>query len=224
MNVYEWVESDVPPSEYNAKVLSDAEDQNIPQAEKKSGEVAQAKLLTRSRTWDVRPVAWKMNEAAGDSPFFTSALFNKIRITGETIGESRAILNYGRFADYSITAGMSISAWNKLSEIPVGQATVTGTTDYVIGAEYEFLSPAVVQPASGGTLSVDVSNKTSAIGKAVGKIAMSSYEENGVFYVQATEINTGKSQAIPVSNVTAGTPFVEYDFTELGFKFRLDLE
>ena len=224
VNVYEWVESDVPPTEYNAKVLADAENQNIPQAEKKSGEVAQSKLLTRSRTWDVRPIAWKLNETSGDSPFFTSALFNKIRITGETIGESRAILNYGRFADYSINTGMSISAWDKINEVPVGQATVTGTVDYVIGSEYEFLSPAIEQPSTGGTISVGTSSKTSAIGKVVGKIAMSNFEENGVFYVQATEINTGKSQALPVSNVTAGTQFVEFDFTELGFKFRLDLE
>ena len=222
--MYEWVESDVPPTEYNAKVLADAENQNIPQAEKKSGEVAQSKLLTRSRTWDVRPIAWKLNETSGDSPFFTSALFNKIRITGETIGESRAILNYGRFADYSINTGMSISAWDKINEVPVGQATVTGTVDYVIGSEYEFLSPAIEQPSTGGTISVGTSSKTSAIGKVVGKIAMSNFEENGVFYVQATEINTGKSQALPVSNVTAGTQFVEFDFTELGFKFRLDLE
>jgi len=226
VEVYEWVESDVPPEEYNARVLSDAKNQNVPQSEKKSGEVAKTNLLTRSRTWNVRPIAWKKNEKTGDSAFFTSSLFNKVRISSETVGESTMILNYGRFSDFSITSGMSMSAWDTINDVPVGQATLTGTLDYRIGTEAEIMSvPGVVQSSNSNVTGITVSssNKSSSAGKAVGKIKMSSYEEDGIYYVRATEINTGKSQSLPVADVNSGTSFVDYDFTELGFKFRLSL-
>lgn len=224
VEVYEWVESDVPPEKYAEQVLADAKDQNKTQSDKKSGEVAISKLLTRARTWNVRPVAWKKNEDY-ESPFMTSALFNKIRVTSETIGASRAILNYGRFSDYSINAGMSLSAWNKIDDVPVGQALVGTEKTYVIGAENEFMRPYIDQPSDSriSSVSVDFSTKTSSIGKAIGKIAFTNYSEGGIYYVRATEINTGKSQSLPVSDVVVGTPFVDFDFFELGVKIRLNL-
>lgn len=222
VEVYEWVESDVPPDEYDAKVLSDAQDQNIQQDEKKSGEAAISKLLTRSRTWNVRPIAWKKNEAAVDSAFFTSALFNKIRLTSTTIGTSTAVLNVGRFTEYGLNVGNSMSAWDFINNQPIGQAQILTGYDYVLGAEFNTFTPSLVAPSSSAySLSIDKSKKASSVGTALGKIKFGSYQENGGFFVSATEINTGRTQSLPVSDLINGTKFVDYDFTELGVKIRL---
>ena len=231
VDVYEWVESDVPPEKYAEQVLADSKDQNKAQSDKKSGEVAISKLLTRSRTWNVRPIAWKKNEDY-DSPFLTSALFNKLKLTSPSVGQSTAILNYGRFTDYSITENMSISAWDFITDLPLGQATVGDTFDYVIGGEYSFFNPSL-PPASqvtGGngeavvvSFAVDKSKKASSVGKGLGKISITTLQEGSLFYIIATEINTGKSQKLPIDDIPVGAEFVDFDFTELGIKYRLSI-
>lgn len=233
VEVYEWVESDVPPYEYNAKVLSDAKDTTIPQDEKKSGEAAISKLLSRSRTWNVRPIAWKKNEASADSPFFTSALLSKLFITGRSVGTSTAILNTGRFADYSIETGMSLSAWDFINNVPVGQATINSALDYVIGGEYIYFPKSstsmLVQPTVivNGityhlTLSVEKSNKLSSIGQALGLIKVLPVYQDGIYYIQATEDATGKTQRLSARDTAFGQiGYLEYDFTEMGIKLRL---
>lgn len=218
VEVYEWIESNVPPEKYVTEVLSDISNTSKSQDEKKSGEPAIAKLLTRSRTWWTRPIAWKKNESSADSPFFTSALFNKIRLTSSTVGNSRAILNVGRFSDYGITSGMKLSAWDFISDIPAGQAQLTETLDYIFGAEFDFLIPSFANES----ISVDKSNKLSSIGSALGKITFSSYEQGGVYFVKAIEENTGKTQVQAISDMTISSASnVEYDFSELGFKLIL---
>ena len=233
VEVYEWVESNVSPEKYNAAVLSDAKDPSIPQEDKKSGTPAIDKLLTRSRTWNARPIAWKKNEITADSPFFTSALFNKIFITASSIGTSTAILNFGKFSDYSITEGMSLSAWDFINDIPVGQAKILNAFDYVIGGEFDFFPTSstslLVQPSVmvGGvsyqlSLSVDKSSKQSSIGKALGKIKVVSMLQDGLYYINAIETNSGKSQKLPSKDLRFDQiGFVDFDFTDLGIKLRL---
>ena len=148
VEVYEWVESDVPPEQYNAEVLKDAKNAEIPQGDKKSGEAAISKLLTRTRTWNTRPIAWKKNEDY-DSAFLVSSLYNKVTLTSPTVGASRAVLDYGRFSDFGVSTGMSLSAWNHIDAIPVGQAEVKGTLSYHIGselgAENYYITPTLVE-------------------------------------------------------------------------------
>jgi hypothetical protein len=231
VEVYEWIESNVPPEEYAAAVVSDSKNQNIAQNERKSGEPAISKLLTRARTWNVRPIAWKKNEDS-DSPFLTSALFNKVKLTSSTVGISRAVLNYGKFVDFGVTPGMSLSGWDFINDIPVGQATVNSTLSYIIGGEFSNYAPALAPTTTFtnesnvsvvASLSIDKSNKTSSFGKSLGKIALTTSTENSIYYVTATEINTGKSQKLPITDVPAGTSYVDFDFTEIGIKIRLSL-
>lgn len=242
VEVYEWIESDVPPSEYAAAVLSDASNSSIPQEQKKSGELANTKLLTRFRTWSVRPVAWKHNERVGDSVFFTSALFNKIRLTSFAIGTSRAILNFGKFSDFGITSGMSLAGWDFIDNIPLGHASILSTVDYVIGSETQTFAPSLVQPHIQGSyditdvdgnvttytnyyylvLTIDKSTRLSSIGKTLGKINFSYFEQDSSFFISAVEENTGKSQTISIRDITfSKSGFTDYDFTEMGFMLRL---
>ena len=232
INVYEWVESDVPPAEYNARVLSDAKNPEIQQGDKKSGEVAISKFLTRTRTWKTRPIAWKKNEKAMNSMFFTSAMFNSIKVTNTSaiVGQSTAILNYGKFSDYSVFPGMSLSAWDNINDIPVGQAKVTNDIGYLIGSESDMMIRAndnMVVPSEYSSLvdiSVSFSQKKSNIGKALGKIMFSWFQDGVIFKVKATEINTGNSQSLPVSDFPVGATFVDYDFDQLGIKVRVALK
>lgn len=225
IEVYEWIESNVPPHKYNAEVFSDSTNQNIPQSEKKTGEVAKVKVLSRNRAWEVRPIAWK-NQDPTRSLFLTSSFFNKLRLTSGTIGESRAILNFGRFSDFGISSQMSISAWDQIDEKPKGQALITGTLEYVIGSEYEMMSPTLEQPENQlvKNLSIEESSKRGSIGRALGKIEFSQFTENGNFYVRATEINTGKSQTLQVTDVDTSVKYIDFDFADIGVKLRLNLQ
>ena len=239
IEVYEWVESNVSPELYDAQVLAEAKDQTIPQNEKKTGEVAKSKLLTRARTWLARPIAWKKNEHVGDSPFFTSSYFNKIFLTSYSVGSSRAILGFGRFADYGVTAGMSLSAWDFINDIPVGEATILADTEYVIGTSENFFMPknfsvydanpiialATVNDFQISTklaLTIDKSTRLSSIGKTLGQIKISSVFLDGGYFLSATETSTGKTQVVAINDIKLSkSSIIDYDFTEIGIKLRL---
>ena len=127
---------------------------------------------------------------------------------------------------------MSLSSWDFTNDVPLGQATVGTSVDYVIGSERWFFNPTLpgtIQVTNAEnevvsvSFSVDKSNKASSVGKSLGKIKISTVQEGSLFYIVATEINTGKSQKLPIDDVQAGTEFVDFDFTELGIKYRLTL-
>jgi hypothetical protein len=229
VEVYEWIESDVPPDQYVAQVLADAKDSTKTQDQKKSGEVAISKLLTRTRTWNVRPIAWQQNNDS-ESPFLTTSLFNKVMLTSSSIGDTTVVLNYGRFADMGISSGMSLAAWDSIADVPQGQLSFTGTLSYIIGGETSFMKSVLppagqITNADGNTVntafSIDISNRASSVGKALGPIGISTEVDGTINYVVATEINTGKYQKLPINDVAAGTSYVEYDFSDLGVKLKL---
>jgi len=58
IDVYEWVQSTVPPSEFNALAASQAGDADLSDETKASGEVAREEQYYRDRQWKSRAVLW----------------------------------------------------------------------------------------------------------------------------------------------------------------------
>ena len=119
IDVYEWVKSTVPPSEYNALALAQAGDADLDAATRAAGEVAGQETYVRDRIWSIRPVAWSYSgvPVAGAHPSFNASagVFDtKLDLSGNGL----AVLSAGTFASYGITAGMRIGAFDNSTIAP----------------------------------------------------------------------------------------------------------
>jgi hypothetical protein len=149
-------------------------------------------------------------------------MFNKVHLTSPTIGPTAVILNTGRFEDLGMISGMKLSAWDKVRNIPVGEAILTDETEYYFGSEFSTITP--VFYTSLGSLSVSASSRQSAVGTSIGKIIFVKTQSSNTFYVSAVEVGTGKSQIVSISATVVGPlGYIDYDFSDLGFKLRLTL-
>ena len=119
VDVYEWVQSTVPPEEYNVLAQKQAGDADLDPATKAAGEVANQQTYTRSRNWFMRPIAWSFSPIPVDVDWGATPPF----IGGSTDAQltfenGLAVLSKGLFKDYGITAGMHIGAWNNNEVVP----------------------------------------------------------------------------------------------------------
>lgn len=141
VDVYEWVQSTVPPLEYNALAQTDAGNADISSAVKATGEAALQQTYVRDRLWSTRPIAWSYSsvpiEAAHEAPgAFERQGLGKLYIKG-----NRAWLETGTFADLNITAGQRIGAFNfdPLVMKPVSEMNVTANVSRYI--DFNIASP-----------------------------------------------------------------------------------
>jgi hypothetical protein len=109
IDVLEWVQSTVSPSEYNALALIQAGDADLDSTLKAAGEVALQETYSRNRIWNIRPIAWSEASVptASAHPAFKSSYDQILYINGETIS-----LESGLFSDHGVVPGMRIGAWN----------------------------------------------------------------------------------------------------------------
>ena len=114
VDVYEWVESGVPPQEYNALARAQAGDANLNPLTKAAGEVGFPLYYVRDREWTMRPIAWSYSPVPvdvdfGDSPPFHGASTK----SGLRLNEGGlAILDNQTFKSLKIAGGMHIGAWD----------------------------------------------------------------------------------------------------------------
>jgi hypothetical protein len=113
VDVYEWVQSSVPPSEYNVLAQEQAGDADLDPNTKAAGEVANRQTYVRNRLWSIRPVAWSYSPVPVDVDWGATPPF----VGGSTdaqlsFSDGLASLDRGTFAEYGIFAGMRIGAWN----------------------------------------------------------------------------------------------------------------
>ena len=113
VDVFEWIQSSVPPSEYDALALQQAGDANLDSQTKAAGEVAVQQTYVRERKWFMRPVAWSYSTVPVDvdwgatPPFPGGSTDADLLLSG-----GLASLSEGNFKQYNITAGMHLGAWN----------------------------------------------------------------------------------------------------------------
>lgn len=136
VDVWEWVQSTVPPHEYDALAVAQAGDASLAPEEKASGKAAGAETYQRDRVWKIRPVAWSFGEVARDVEWGANPPFpGGSTDAGLTLRAGWAILEKGTFVQYNVLPGMHLGAWNNdpvtpmpLSEYRIGD---THSKDFI---------------------------------------------------------------------------------------------
>lgn len=138
IDVYEWIESSVHPSQYDA--LSSIEEGNleIPLEKRAAGKVAIKKLYERSRIIQIRPIAWsEVGNAVGDGhPAFGSAIFSKIYVSGNSI-----IADKNSLQSNNILPGMHFGGWQ--DNKPIGEIEILTDEFYVLGSKLSINEPII---------------------------------------------------------------------------------
>lgn len=217
VELYEWVKSPVPPSEYSKLVEAQEGNADIPNDEKASGKAAAPQTFLRDRVWKQRPVAWKYSAyPPGGHNFVAGSGQQRIMISGNGVGEQLAVLNVDRFSSFDIESGMQIAAFDYIAaEVPLGLGTFTGTVYTVVGKEEpvdwsddlltEFASKFEYIKAAPGTNA----------GRVIGPVVLSNTTNGTDGWVKATALLTGITQTIKAPSAVIGD-LVLFDFTDLG--------
>lgn len=138
LDLYEWVESPVHPSEYDAFAASQEGSAEIPSQLKASGKVAFKRYYERDRRIFIKPVAWSRAGTGNQNahPSFGPAEFTTTYASGDYI-----IADRGRTEALGLTPGRRFGAWNVVEEKPVGEVTLLDQLRYYIGSEDSLESP-----------------------------------------------------------------------------------
>lgn len=123
IDVYEWVKSSVPPSEYNDLAQQQAGNADLDPTKKAAGEVALQETYSRDRIWSIRPIAWSKAGVPSQSihPVMkggTAELYLDVA--------DHYSLSDGAFEDYGIVVGDRIGEFDSTVgfEKPVSEATI----------------------------------------------------------------------------------------------------
>jgi len=236
INVYEWVSSDVPPTEYDALSKVDQLSADISNSVKKTGAAARKQSYKRSRNWNARPVAWSYvptppgtttgvepSLADQDVQIFNSAT-TKIFLSNPNVGSTIVSLDKGRFSQYGITSGMHISGWQ--NNKPIGELELIGNARYNIGTSTDTGGDIVVLPGNDKISMVSVvwADNKNFIGAAIGAIDFSFYQLGASYYATATERGSGTSVNVAINDYFGIEEGInELDFSQLGIKLRLTM-
>jgi hypothetical protein len=113
VDVYEWVQSSVPPSEFDALAAKQAGDASLDSLTKAAGKVADQQTYSRERLWSVRPIAWSYSPVPTDVDWeATPPMIGGSTNANLVLASGLAILDRGTFSGYGIAAGMRLGAWN----------------------------------------------------------------------------------------------------------------
>jgi hypothetical protein len=183
VDLYQWTESSVHPSEYDALAAEQEGNSEIDARIRAAGKVAIKKYYSRNRTLSVRPIAWsQLGSANGDGhPAFGPARFNKVFVAANSI-----FSDSGRLADCGITAGKSFGAWK--SSKPYGEVTVGTDIRYNVGS-LSALNDPDINP-SGFITDITVTPLNSSLfGVKIGAIKLKTFIDRRADTIIGTEGN-----------------------------------
>lgn len=131
VDLYEWTESPVHPSEYDALAKSQEGDSSIDAKVRLSGRVAQKEVYAATRSVSVRAIAWSQaGQANGNAhPAFGLAADKTVYRSNNQL-----IIDEGRLADVQLTPGRRFGGWDILNSRPVGEVQLGSNVSYIIGA------------------------------------------------------------------------------------------
>lgn len=241
VDVYEWVESSVPPNQYDALSLQEEGNTEIDALIRASGQAAKPETYFRNRTWYGRPIAWSYSQIPGGAyPVMASTYNADIYFQSTVVGPTNIILASGRFVDYAVEPGMKLSAWTKLyesvedevKEKPVGEVTLGAEFDTLIGSS-EIYGPnwnklekarMIVSAENTSTFESEILVSKSAINPIIPFIGPVVLTTDGSDQITATVAYTGESQTLTATDIQRQPGFAAvatYDFNLLGIKFDL---
>ncbi len=229
VDVVEWVESSVPPSEYDALAAQDAGNADLIAASKADGQAYGAKTYSRERVWKVRPIAWSKAAVATERahPSFNASLPVTLRaiISGD-IQNGLMYLDEYTFAALGISAGMRIGGWveDEVSARPV--------SEYLVTDEFTKHITPNSSTINNGTVSISVFKHTPVVGTLIASSTTNtSYvlDDEGIptsvvdYYettVTVEQTQTGLVDVIVVRYTEEqwSTPTSSYDLPNLGLR------
>jgi hypothetical protein len=234
IDIYEWVKSSVPPSEYAALAKVEALDADIAAANKASGEVALQETYSRDRIWSVRPIAWSQSgTVTGGHPAFGesySSTNTRLYIgPGNTysiaVADGAGQTGLGTFSGQGITVGMHIGAWDPDTngQRAISEAVITGFTKRILydGDLSGVVPSSIITSTVPGICSVTLNEYTQQYGQLIfvpePVSASAIVDANGApvgytfnIALRVTDFNTGVSEVLELSNefATIVTPGV----------------
>lgn len=134
VDVVEWVESTVSPSDYDARAKIDAGDADLDSG-RADGQVYGSRAYYRDRLWEARPIAWSKAgvpiEAA--HPSF-NASYNSTLVVANS---GMMYLENGTFENYGIQTGMRIGGWiqNEVETRPTSEYLITGLSKHIVNGD-----------------------------------------------------------------------------------------
>lgn len=178
IDVYEWVKSAVPPSEYDARALIDAGDADISADVKASGRAALQETYARDRVWQLHPVAWSYSPVPvdvdwGDRPpmrYSGITSLNDVEVGQLHVSGQRVVLQSGTFAQLGIQAGDRIGTWQHgVDPKPLTEGLINDTfSQWVANA----LAPgnAGLGPQVAGDFSVELTSTAYTANRLLGQV------------------------------------------------------
>lgn len=221
INLYEWVKSSIPPSEYDAQSAIDQLSADVALEDKKTGKAARKQLYKRTRTWEARPIAWSYVPTppeAQDVQLFKAGT-TRLTLNSPGVGEGYVHLEKGRFAQYGLVPGMHFSGF--LGGKPYGEAVLTGPIRFTLSDGYH--SGDMHVSAGDGTffdlIQFVWSDNKNYIGAAIGNIDFEWSQIGATYYMRAVERASGVSVTQPLYDYSGqeGGSY-ELDFVQLGIK------
>ena len=184
IDLYEWVESSVPPSEWDDKAIAEEGNYEIAPTERASGRAARMSLYARDRIIHARPIAWSMAAQGAEAahPAFGANRFQRVLNVGSGLAAWM-----GRTADLGLTEGRHFGAWK--NNKPFGEVSIRAELEYVIGSSVELELPLLDVPASlTGFISELIIEPDLKIGAKIGPITFSNVIQQGLnAWIRATD-------------------------------------
>lgn len=188
VDLYEWTESPVHPSEYDALAASQEGNSSIDQSVRLSGRVGFTKYYKSDRAITTRPIAWsRVGNATGNAhPAFGS--FAEIVVYN---GNDILIADRGRVADIQLTAGRRFGGWDRLANKPVGEVVIGANVGYTLNgldvADEAHIIPGTVAGVTVNLISVSQLRNSSVFGNTIGQIRLSSVETDSDTFIRMSD-------------------------------------
>lgn len=144
IKIYEWVESTVPPTEYDAKAILEETDFGIDESIRATGRAALTQYVRRQRIWWSQPVVWAHLGAPATGAITLNSgvgLQDTRMILSGTSGSIWVTVDNGQFDNYGIKEGTMMCGWGNsgydtLEEnVPFGQLKFGGEETSIIGQD-----------------------------------------------------------------------------------------
>lgn len=224
VDLYQWTESDVHPSEYDAIAAAQEGNSSIDPSVRASGKVALKKYYSRNRVVRARTIAWS-RAGVGDAnahPAFGPAEFTNVYVSSDVL-----IADAGRLSQLNIVAGRRFGGWK--SGKPQGEVVIGTDMVYDLGSSAQ---PGVVElvlvGSEIGAAEIALSTDTNSVGRRIGQIKLTKKElsENADGVVSGVALtmsdSTGHSQDVILADwysfdVTADASR-SFEFSDFGLR------
>ena len=176
IDLYEWVESTVPPAEWDAKAAEEEGSYDIPPTLRASGTAARKTTYARDRIIHARSVAWSHAGAGGEfaHPAFGADRFQRVVNVGTGLAAWM-----GRTADLGLTEDRRFGAWK--DNKPFGEVQLLADLEYLIGSSVELELPLLdVPPSLLAVISALAIEPALKIGAKVGPVTFTNVIQQGL--------------------------------------------